>query len=226
MPNLPGFEEACELARSNRLLHHVGLHLVLRGAAPLTERIKNFPKLCSPEGQLNLARASTSVPIFHLEKPEKDALAEEIRAQIQRCRREGIPLTHADSHYHLHNEWAVAGVLIPILREQKIPYLRIARNCGGPMGLAKRLYKGLLNRKIRRAQLARTKYFGSAEDYIHMKRHRDGSRIGSMEIMIHPHFREKDGVLADDHSDRPLEEEIRLIDDYRQAVSFQGASLR
>lgn len=227
MPNLPGFEEACELARSGRLLNHVGLHLVLRGAAPLTEKIKRFPKLCDKEGQLNLTRPASFLPIFHFEKPEKYALAEEIRAQIQRCRKEGIPLTHVDSHYHLHNEWAVTCVLIPILQEQKIPYLRIARNCGGELGLAKRLYKGLLNRKIRRAQLAQTKYFGSAEDYTSLRSHLgDPQEIGSFEVMIHPVLKDKEATLVDDMTQQPLAEVVGGIGSYPEAVSFSGYRYR
>lgn len=223
MPNLPGFEEACELARSNRLLNHVGLHLVLRDAAPLTERIKRFPKFCDQEGRLNLARPASFLPILHFWKLEREALVEEIRAQIQRCRKEGILLTHVDSHYHLHNEWAVACVLIPLLREQRIPYLRIARNCGGKLGPFRRIYKGLLNRKIQWAQLDRSRYFGSVEDYTSLKKNLgDRQKMGSFEVMIHPVLKSGATALLDDATQQPLEEIVQAVDAYSEAVSFSG----
>jgi len=63
MPNMPGFEAACELVHEYKLLNHIGMHLVLRGGYPLTEKIKHFSTFCDQEGRLSLSRDK---PIFNL----------------------------------------------------------------------------------------------------------------------------------------------------------------
>ncbi|MBI3615710.1 MAG: ChbG/HpnK family deacetylase [Candidatus Omnitrophica bacterium] len=205
MPNMLGFQEACQRIHENKLLDRVGLHLVFRDGYPLTERVKQFPRFCDGEGRLCLSRRNSFTPVLYLSRPEKEALAEEIRAQIKRCRDQGIPLTHVDSHYHLHNEWAIAEVLIPILKEQKVLTLRIARNFGKRMSIPKRAYKAFINGKIQKAGLDRTKYFGSLEDYLDLDNHLPPTEtIESVEVMIHPKFSD-DGRLVDAATQKPLE---------------------
>ena len=220
MPNMPGFEEACQLSHENKLINHIGIHLVLRDGYPLTETIKHFPRFCDKEGRLCLSQAR---PTLNLETSEKEILAEEIRAQVKRCRDYGIPITHLDSHHGIHNQWGIATVLIPIIHEQEIPYIRISRNCGSNLGFLKRLYKYIFNRKLRLKNLTRTKYYGSIENYIHLRRHmRVVETIKSFEVMIHPIFSDKQ-LLIDATNNKPLEEVIKVIDSYKNAVSFSGA---
>src|SRR5437667_629272 len=117
MPNMPGFEEACNLVHEDKLSKHVGLHLTLRDGYPLTEIIKRFPVFCEKDGRFsNLTVYSPLV----LSAPEKQALANEVRAQIARCRDFGLPLTHLDSHYYLHTNLAIAGVVIAVAHVQCI----------------------------------------------------------------------------------------------------------
>lgn len=221
MPNMPGFEEAYHLAHENKLTNHVGMHLVLVEGYPLTEKIKYFPRLCDKEGRLCLSRASL-FPILRLETMEKEAISEEIRAQIKRCRAHGIPITHIDSHFHIHAEYGIATILIPLALEQRIPYIRVARNCGPGLGPLKKVYKYILNYRLEIANLARTEYFGSPEDFIFLK-----SRMGlpnaikSFEVMIHPCFNDKQ-TLVDGASNTELEEVVKNIDSYEDAVSFNG----
>jgi hypothetical protein len=203
MANMPGFEEACELTRRNRWMDRIGLHLVLRDGPPLSSKIRRFPRFCGPDGQLRL---KNHLPRMMLCAPEREALAEEIRAQIQRCRDQGISLCHLDSHYHLHTEWAIASVLIPIVKEERIPRMRLSRNRGRNLSLAKQLYKAVFNKRIQSAGLAGTRYFGSLEDY----RNSPG-RPGSFEIMIHPALA-RDGTVLADPGGEPLEKALRQLD--------------
>jgi len=219
MANMPGFEEACELSHENKLLNHIGMHLVLTEGYPLTEKIKYFHKFCDKEGRFCLSRTR---PIFTLEASEKQAVAEEIRAQIRRCRVYGIPITHIDSHHHIHTEWAIATLLIHIAREEHIPYIRISRNCGPNLDFPKRLYKYILNHRLRLAGFARTQYFGSVDDYLFLKRQVSSSNaIKSFEVMIHPRLNDKQ-VLVDGTNGKSLEEVIKGIDSYEDAISFSG----
>jgi chitin disaccharide deacetylase len=202
MANMPGFEEACELIRRNGWADRIGLHLVLRDGPPLTHKIRRFPRFCGPDGQLRLRN---HVPRVALSAPERDALAEEIRAQIRRCRDQGISLCHLDSHYHLHTEWAIASVLIPIVKEERIPRVRLSRNCGRNLSLAKRLYKTVFNKRIQSAGLAGMRYFGSLDDYRNSR-----ARLGSFEIMVHPALA-PDGTLLWEPGGEPLEQALRQL---------------
>jgi len=225
MPNMPGFEQACQLVRESHLEQHIGMHLVLRDGFPLTERIRNCHRFCDVEGRLHLRRKHPLCPILYLDSWEQKVLGEEIRAQIQKCRNQRIPLTHLDSHYDLHNEWVVTSVLLPILREEKIPYLRISRNCGQDLGLRKRLYKFFYNKRLAHAGVARTQLFGSLGDFLDwQQQHPGGNASGissyvSFEVMIHP-IRNDRGELVDGVGGKPLGATVGAIRNHQQAVSF------
>ncbi len=217
MPNMPGFDEACQMAHAHKLLDHVGMHLVLADGFPLTEKIKRIDKFCDEEGQLSFSQAK---PTFYLGHKEKRVLAEEIRAQIAKCRENGLPLTHMDSHYHIHNQWAIASVLIPILHEQKIPFLRLSRNCGPNLGLLKRFYKNAFNRKLRHEGLARTRYFGTIEDYRYVTQRIDNvEKLESFELVVHPLYGEENKI-TDGVEGELLENIVIGMDRRENMVSF------
>ena len=203
MPNMIGFEQACDLAHENGLIDRVGIHLVLADGFPLTDPIKSVPKFCNENGELCFSQAR---PTFRLDRSEEEVLATEIRAQITRCRDNRLPVTHMDSHYHIHNQWGIASVLIPILHEENIPYLRLTRNCGPDLGLFKRLYKEVFNRRLRRAGLARTQYFGALPDYKFLIETKGNTKgMESFELLIHPQHDEC-GNLIDSVFKKPLEQ--------------------
>lgn len=207
MANMPDFEPACEAAHERRFADRVGLHMVLTEGTPLTDRLRACPRFCDEHGQFRLTRRTR---VLRLATSEKRALADEMRAQIRRCRRHHLPLTHADSHNHVHEEWAIAAVLIAVSREEGIPAIRPARNCGPPTARAKRMYRNILNRRIRRAGLARTEYFGSYSDALHLMAHSKGLLPGSAEIMIHPGYDEH-GCLIDRIDGEPFSHRSRLL---------------
>lgn len=193
MANMPGFDEACQLVHEHKLLNYAGIHFVLTEGVPLTDDIKKCSRFCNSDGILNMSRG---MRFWRLNIEEKRAIAKELRAQIGRCREYGLTITHADSHRHAHEEWAIAHVVIDLCRSEGIPYLRLARNCGQGRTLAKRMYRHILNRKIRKAGLSRTMYFGSAKDVLFLFGGKGGGSIrNSIEIMIHPGYDEKGALI-------------------------------
>jgi predicted glycoside hydrolase/deacetylase ChbG (UPF0249 family) len=227
---MPGFGEAFELAREQKLLRHLCIHLILPDGFPLTEQIKRQPRFCDEEGKLALA--STDHPILVLNRSGQDALAGEIRARIRRCRNAGIPLTHLDSHYHLHNHLAVLNVLIPAVRSAGIRYVRTARNCRANIPFAKACYKRAINFRLASAGLHRTKLFGSIDDLLFLKRNLGRASGESFEVpqksseaMVHPVFDER-GVLADSAGGPPLLTRVQAVHSYQDAVSFNEKQLR
>lgn len=107
---------------------------------------------------------------------------------------------HADSHQHSHNDISITPIIVTILKEEGFRSLRIARNMGIGMNLAKRMYKRLFNGYLRVSRLAYSDYFGSLEDF-------EASedllpQNATVEIMCHPMYsianeEREDGVLTD-----------------------------
>jgi predicted glycoside hydrolase/deacetylase ChbG (UPF0249 family) len=222
MSNMPGFEEASELAHQHGLLAHIGIHLVLRDGPALSQAIRRYRRLCDADGNLGFKRSFDWFPELRLDGDESAALAGEIRAQIARCRQHGLPITHIDSHYHVHNEPAIARIVIQLAREMEIPYVRIARNAGH-LGLTKRAYKAAVNRMIERAGLRRTAYFGEPDDYLAARTLHPLAPDESWEICLHPELTDAGVLVANDWRRGRLEEAIRALDPVREAVSFSGA---
>ena len=222
MTNTPGFQQACQLVHENKLLKHVGVHLVLRDGYPLTEKIKYFPKFCNGEGQLCFSPKAMFVP---LEVSEKKALAEEIRAQIRRCREYGIPLTHLDTHHHLHLIWEISSVLIPILKQEDIPYLRIKENTNPDIPFRFKIYNHIFNYRLKIMGLARTKYYGSIAQFLALREKLNSlDVIESFSITVYPKINAQQ-MLIDRIYDKEvdLETEVKQIDIYKDIISYSGA---
>lgn len=214
MANMPGFEEACELTQEHKLATRVGLHLNLGEGIPLTDGMRRSQIFSDSDGRLKLT--SARFPYF-LTNDERRVLADEIRAQIRRCRCMSIPLTHLDSHRHSHVVWAVLRVVLDVAGEEHIPYIRIPRNCGPGIGPLKAAYKSMVIRQIARANMRATEYFGSAADYCCLKR--SGQDYESIEIMVHPRY-SNSNLVCNYPSARTLASDVAQVDSYERAVSF------
>lgn len=219
MANMPGFEEACDLVHEHKLMNHTGAHLVLTEGIPLTDGIKKCIRFCNTEGIFNMGREHR---FLRLNNDEKRAVAAELRAQVKTCRKYGINITHADSHRHAHEEWAVSTIVIGICREAGIPYLRLARNCGPQQKIYKTIYRHILNYRFRKAGLSRTLYFGSVGDYAYLVREKGlNDKTRSAEVMLHPVYDEQ-GILIEGQAGVPLNEAMNMIKPGSDAESFAG----
>jgi hypothetical protein len=69
-----------------------------------------------------------------------------------------------------------------LARDFSIPFVRVSRNVGPAPIAAKRLYKVLMNNRLRVNGLSGAPHFGSAEDYASDQRRLAGCR----EVMVHP----------------------------------------
>jgi len=214
MANQPGFAEACQLAHEHRLLDRVGIHLVLTAGCPLTEAIKRYPRFCDPEGRFCFSRGR---PLFWLGAAERDVVAAELAAQIKRCRDAGLPITHIDSHHHCHTEFAILSVVINLARREGIRFCRLSRNCGPGIKLPRRMYKQVVNARIRLAHLAGTQFFGSTHDVLVLARKHPSAF--STEVMIHPTF-DENNVLCDAPERVDLEGLVSQIPAWREAISY------
>jgi predicted glycoside hydrolase/deacetylase ChbG (UPF0249 family) len=220
MPNMPGFEQACQLVHEKKLLNHAGVHLVLTKGYPVTDAMKKQVRFCNKDGLFSMDRTRR---VFHLSTSEKESLVAEIRAQIIKCRNAGLPLTHADSHHHIHEEPAIARVLIKSLKEFKIPYLRIMANLVPARTAARRMYTMGFNTLLHTLRLAKTDYFCCIDGCLDFKLSKGSlSNLRSLEVMLHPSLNGT-GVVVEMPDNKPIEYLIKQIESYGEAQSFSGA---
>lgn len=222
MANMPAFDEACELALTNRLTRRIGIHLNLTEGRPLLPEVRDNSTLCDSSGYFRRTRPRL------LSKSDRAHIAAEISAQIAKCRTAGLPLTHADSHQHVHNEPMVLLAMQPILKKCGIRFLRISRNMDAlPLTSAKSVAKACFNQVIAAWSLRGTDYFGTVENF---EDFRTNGRLqgASLEILTHPSF-DQDGVLIDHLDGQPLADRLsHAFRDFRlsayQSDSFPVSS--
>ena len=157
--NMPGFVEACELAKRFQLVGKIGIHLNLTEGVPLTTDIRSMARFCGPDGRFRPRRVTPYLPAR-----ERAAVENEFNAQVQACIERGIRPTHIDSHHHVHTEWAIGAAVIAVARRNGIQAIRLTRNCGQDISLPKRIYKSAYNLRLKMYGLAKTRYFGSPSD--------------------------------------------------------------
>ncbi len=208
MANMPGFDEACQIAREHNLIDCVGIHLVLSAGQPLTDAIKHQPRFCDENGLFRPKQKYDR--IFHLNNSERRDISAEIAEQIKKCRKHGLRLTHLDSHHHYHEEWGVLKAIIPLMRGFGIPYIRIMGNVAESCSTSRRLYTILYNSYLKYHRLNRTHYFGSINQYIaFIKKSAAGLTAEKrFEIMTHPILNDE-GIIVDALINRPIEELIK-----------------
>lgn len=175
MPNMPWFDEAAKLVHERGLVDRIGLHVTLDAGVPLTDKLKVF----FPDGQLQVPRR-----YFLGDTELVDAIGHEIDAQIRRARGAALPLSHADSHHHLHTHWSVLSQMLPACLDNDIHSVRLAGNILYPSSMQKRVYRNVVNRKIRAAGFITTQKFTHLDRFLAVMPTLDDSMV--IELMVHP----------------------------------------
>jgi len=180
---LVNFDESSNAARSAIEINkknNVGIHFNLTEGSPLTNNIKKEMRFCNDEGIFHYKKNKR---IIYLSKSEKKAVCEELLSQIHLCRKFGIPISHADSHNHIHEEPGLFQIIIDVLKRENIPFLRITRNFGNT-SIVNKIYRNMYNSLLSSYKFAGTNYFGSIDDFSYAKNNIHDKSI--IEIMIHP----------------------------------------
>jgi hopanoid biosynthesis associated protein HpnK len=114
--------EAVALARSRPGLS-VGLHLVVvdgRAALPFRE----IPTIVDSAGRFRGGPVAAGLR-YQFSGAARRELEREVRAQLERFRDTGLPLSHVDGHHHMHLHPVVLGILVALAREFRIPAIRL-----------------------------------------------------------------------------------------------------
>jgi predicted glycoside hydrolase/deacetylase ChbG (UPF0249 family) len=195
--NFEHSEQAAKLAISNNKKDNIGIHLNLTEGNPLTLNIRNESRFCNKEGLFHNKKTKR---ILYLSRSEKKAVHEEITSQIHLCRKMGIPISHADSHNHIHEEPGFLLLLLDILKKEKIPFLRLTNNIG-KTSIINKIYRNSYNKVLYFNKFAGTDYFGSTTNLRNCKKVLNTNSI--IELMIHP-GQIKDNQIIDVYSKENL----------------------
>ncbi len=115
-------DEAVMLAKAHPTLA-VGLHLVLacgRSVLPSTQ----IPHLVDAQGRFSYEPEKAGIH-YHLNAGARRELPLEIRAQLERFRQTGLPLSHVDGHVHVHIQPVVLNHLVTLAEEFEIRFIRL-----------------------------------------------------------------------------------------------------
>ena len=204
MVNMPGAEEAAELARLNGFFDCVGLHINLtEGKALSSECAKS--ELCDENGYF---KGDFHIPFksrLYLKKSIRMAIYSEVEAQIKKFLDMGFTLRHADSHNYTHSYFSVYSQVRRLLKKYQFTSARISRNVSeNGFSLMFKIYKTVFNAIIKHlrigtAKIRTTRYFCSVQDFMQSK-NKDEIRT-DVEFMTHPDY--IDGVLTDNTLPKP-----------------------
>ena len=166
------FEQAATTLRDAADLA-VGAHLAIVGEDRPLLTAREVPTLVDREGRFPLSYR-TVVARGSAGRIDPDDVAREFRAQLERIRGIGLPVTHLDTHQHTHLWPAVARVVVDLAREAGIPCVRLPRSRRrGPLGSGVRLLAGRLRRRLDEAGLRTTGDYAGLDEAGHL----DGDRF-------------------------------------------------
>jgi hypothetical protein len=191
LANMPCAPEAWELARQCAAHERIGLHLNLSQGVPVSQAMRGSSTFC---------RDGVFLPVENfpryrfLSTADRDAVSHELRAQLGVMKRLGIKPSHLDSHNDVHLAPSIARVVADVARDEGFPRVRISRNCGMRLGVARRVHHRAYNLWLARRGLRGVDYRGFVNDVIWLAergRLRAGLRI---EVLLHPRLTASGGI--------------------------------
>jgi predicted glycoside hydrolase/deacetylase ChbG (UPF0249 family) len=213
LANFDESENAANLAISMNRTDRVGIHLNLTEGLPLSLKIRNEPRFCNQDGYFHNKKLKR---IALLSKSEKIAVQEELTSQIRLCRQFGVPISHADSHNHIHEEPGLGLLVMDILKNENVPYLRLTNNIG-ETSFVNRIYRSTYNLVLGFKGLTVTEYFGSITNLNNYTKKIDENSV--VELMIHP-GKIVDNQILDVYSNENLCLLLPQIIDRNKLISY------
>lgn len=192
MTNMPGFEEAVNLAHESKIIDKIGVHLVITDGKSLTDEINQLNFVF--DGNMNTA--SRLCNLLVIKKLKQELFFKEYSAQIEKVINNGIKITHLDTHHQIHDMWGIVQVIIRLLDKYEIPSMRILNNLE-PSKFYKNFYRNHLNKYLFRKKINFSDFMGNFQDYqLYAPKYPNFFDGKSVEIMVHPDIDET-GKLVD-----------------------------
>jgi len=190
LTNTAGFEESVQLVHASTYdIHNLGVHVNFAEGRPLTN-IDN--RYLGADGNFDMAKTGKKLNLFN--NDDKRAFIKEIYAQINLALTNKLPVTHLDSHYHLHTLPGFYKLFIKAAKHFNLK-IRLAQTYKEDSYI-KFLYRKYINRIILNNKLNYSVYFETVDMFLkNQNRH-----MGIVEVMLHPDF-DSEGNITD-HFDR------------------------
>lgn len=183
------FDYAIQLAKGGGFVDRIGIHFNITTGKPLTEEIKCCREFCDEDGLFYRDKNRYNI----LSSSQKRILFQELTAQYEKITAQGIQITHADSHHHIHTAPAYFSVFSDVFKNCGIKKVRILRNVGikNPVRLG---VIQTINHFYLKNHHITTDFFAHASAYFNPKHLR---AKGVAEIMVHPDYAPKTMRLID-----------------------------
>ena len=190
--NGEAFDEAVAIINSDsEFAKHIGIHLILTEDEPLTEDIKSCSRLVT-DGKFNKYLTSRNSNFKPLSKEEKVAIYHELTSQVKKLKDAGISISHADSHHHVHTNFAICNIVFTVCKENGIARIRKRKNVL-KYNFPKRVMYGLYNILVKLNGFSSSYYLGDINDYRIMAVLHDNK---TAEAVVHPDY-DASGKLID-----------------------------
>jgi predicted glycoside hydrolase/deacetylase ChbG (UPF0249 family) len=180
--NAPAFDDACRYIPKNKHCSF-GIHLNLTEFKPVSKNKFLYPILDSN------GNFSKDIRLINMNRNLMYAVFDEWSAQVEKLIKEGINISHIDSHGHIHTDPRLFYVLKKIQKKYSLNRVRISQNIyslenkiSSLLVFKKKLWNFALHYFPRTIT---TNYFGDIEDFIKLPK-KDISRIDTVELMTHP----------------------------------------
>ncbi len=181
--NAPAFEQAAERVREFPGCSF-GVHLNLTAFPPIGPSSDLHPVL-DEDGHLSRKLFRTS-----LSRTVRAALLRELTIQVQRVVQLGVPISHFDSHQHVHTIPQLFWVVKSLQRRFGMRKVRMTRNLFSPSKPINRLQafkKQTFSLALRHIYPTRsTEGFGEFRDFYATLNIGRVPRFRSLELMVHP----------------------------------------
>lgn len=125
------FSAAVAAARDTPTLD-IGAHLTLVGERPVLDP-RLVPSLVGPDGRFH-RHANGFIARFLTGRIAMGELRAELASQLERLLATGLPISHLDSHQHLHVLPGISRLTAELAREHGIPFIRLPRERRRPTG--------------------------------------------------------------------------------------------
>ena len=197
LANMPGFDQAVELAGANPDLS-VGIHLNILRGQPLSPAQK-VESLLSQENRF-VPSVQNLLRRMMLKRLSYDEVEREFRAQVERGQSAGISPSHIDSEKHIHMIRPLFRIVLKLAKEYKINRVRFIReNCftSRPGQMLKSIFIALSSASLKKRMdregiRSPDRFYGVCDSgritASKLQQVFQKTKEGVTEIMVHPGF--------------------------------------
>ena len=189
MANMAGFDEAVELIHTEPAIINIGVHVNLAEGKPLTNAKGDF---FDADGNWDVYK--TNKATNRLDASAKACFLQEINAHIDKALSQKVPLSHIDSHLHLHTLPYLYKLFLIAAKQHNLK-LRLAQTYNEGSYL-KYYYRKYINNLFRKNGLNYAERFETIDRCLRYYSAPDPKL--KVEIMLHP-WLDASGKLTDNY---------------------------